>query len=93
MISTLTSKINVLTTTALLLASDNEGQCGPRLTASDSGHSGANQEHHWDRNSTAHTPGPLTPSAVAQNGGDPARGGGARHGRKTKCKNSSGAVQ
>ena len=30
----------------------------------------------WNRNSSAHTPGPLTPSAVVHNGSEPTRGGG-----------------
>ena len=42
------------------------------------------------RNSVAHLLVPLTPSAVDQNGGEPARSGGAKHGDDD---NSKGAPQ
>ena len=49
----------------------------PELAAGDVDLAGANQGQLRVRNSNAHPLGPLTPSAVAQNGGGPARGGGA----------------
>ena len=49
----------------------------PRLIAGDADLAGGNQVAKWNRNSTTHTPGPLTPSAVAQNGSKPAKSGGA----------------
>ena len=53
---------------------------------------GANQGQLRVRNSIAHPPGPFSAAEAAQNGGEPARGGGAEHGHgdnKEKLRNSS----
>ena len=44
----------------------------PQLAAGDVDHAGGDQVLKWNRNSTTHTLGPPTPSAVVQNGGEPA---------------------
>ena len=66
--------------------SDNEPAGKDWLTAGDSGHGGANQRHARVRNSIAHPLEALSTAEVAQNGGEPERGGAATHGQKTQCK-------
>ena len=50
-----------------------------RLVAGDTGHGVAHQGHLQVRNSNATTLVPLTLAVVSQNGGEPERGGAAKH--------------